>query len=198
MADPFTYHPVTPERWPDLERLFSGSPREGSATPSQCWCMEWRRPRTEWEAGLGEGNRRAMEQHIASGNVPGLLAYAGDEPVAWCSISPRADLPSLEARGSFRYFANPAVWSVVCFYVREDYRGQGLVERLLRAAVRYAGQHGAKIVEGYPVDPTTMERSAQEQSLFMGFASSFEKAGFREYARGAGGRPVMRYRVAGS
>jgi GNAT superfamily N-acetyltransferase len=187
-------HPVTLDRWPDLEALFSGSTEAGSGNPARCWCMEWRRPRAEWEAGQGEGNRAAMKALIEAGQVPGILAYEGSEPVAWCSVAPRAQTTTLRERGSFRDFENPEIWTVLCFYIRNDFQGRGLTVELLRAAVDYAREHGAKLVEGYPVDPEAMPDFAM--SRFMGFVSAFRQAGFVEVARRPGGRPVMRYAIS--
>ncbi len=148
-----TFHPVTLDRWPDLDRLFSASAETGSGNPARCWCMEWRLPRAQWEAQKDEGNRRAMKGLVEAGGIPGILAYAEGEPAGWCSISPGAQLSSLRERGSFSDFDNPAVWTVICFYVRDDFQGKGLMSALLGAAIDYARGRGAKAVEGYPVDP---------------------------------------------
>jgi GNAT superfamily N-acetyltransferase len=187
------FHAVTPERWPDLDRLFSSSNVEEAGEPVNCWCMEWRLPRDEWQAGRGEGNRRAMQRFIESGQVPGILAYEDGEPVAWCSISPRIQHQGLKAIASYRNFENPDVWLVSCFYVTERARGRGLMSRLLEAAIAYAREGGAKTVEGYPADPKTMEEP--ERTMYWGLADVFRDAGFSEVARGADGRPVMRYKV---
>jgi hypothetical protein len=191
-----SFHPVTPDRWPDLDRLFTESPADHSGNPSRCWCMEFRRPRSEWEANLGDGNRTALREIVDSGAPPGILAYDGDEPVGWCSISPRPTLPSLEDRGQYRNFQNPSVWVAACFYIRNDHRGQGVMLSLLQAAVEHVRDNGGSVVEGYPFDPETMsvENPAQD-SRFMGFASVFREAGFVEVARGPEGRPVMRYKL---
>jgi GNAT superfamily N-acetyltransferase len=126
---------------------------------------------------------------IASGRVPGILAYDGARPVAWCSISPRAQHDGLQAMGAYRNFANPDVWLVSCFYVAEAARGRGMMARLLEAGIAYAREHGAKVVEGYPGD----ERSeGPGPGLYMGTASTFARLGFVEVARGAYNRPVMR------
>ena len=65
------FHPVTPERWSDLETLFGEKGACGG-----CWCMLWRLTRKEFEAQKGEGNRRAMQRIVNSGEIPGLLAYS--------------------------------------------------------------------------------------------------------------------------
>jgi hypothetical protein len=62
-----------------------------------------------------------------------------------------------------------------------------LTKSLLSAAVELATEHGAKIVEGYPV-----ERGGDP---FHGVASVFQASGFREVARRTPNRPFMRYRA---
>ncbi len=66
---------MTPERWRDLETLFG----ERGAY-SGCWCMWWRLKRSEFNTQKGEKRKRGMKSIVDSGEVPGLLAYAGGEP----------------------------------------------------------------------------------------------------------------------
>src|SRR3972149_2224652 len=91
------YHPVTPERWPDLERLFG---KHGA--DSGCWCMWWRLTRAQFAEQAGEKNKLALKGIVDSGEVPGLLAYADGEPVGWCSLEPREAYPSLERSRTLR------------------------------------------------------------------------------------------------
>lgn len=199
MKERLAFHPVTPDRWPDLDRLFSASRSTQEGEPAVCWCMEWRRPRAEWEAGRGEGNRRAMQAFIEGGQVPGLLAYAGDEVVAWCSVAPRPQLVGLREIGRFRRFENPDIWTVSCFYIRDDFRGQGLMAKLLAAGIEYAKANGARVIEGYPADEATDDSSyGSFVSVYWGRASVFRELGFVEVARAPrDNRPVMRYYVTG-
>ena len=60
--------------------------------------MLWRLTRKEFEQQKGEANRRAMKAIIESGEKPGLLAYFGKQPVAWCSVVSLTFLP-------FKFFA---------------------------------------------------------------------------------------------
>ena len=85
------------------------------------------------------------------------------------------------------------VWSVVCFFVSKAFRGKGLTTALLRAAIEYAARHGARIVEGYPVEP----KKARMPDVFAytGLASAYRQAGFVEVARRSETRPLMRYFV---
>src|SRR5437867_9852589 len=86
-----TFHPLTPDRWPDLAALFG--PRGAS---SGCWCMWWRQSRAEFAARRGDGNRRAFRALVEQGPPPGVLAYAGGRAIGWCAIAPRRDYPRLE------------------------------------------------------------------------------------------------------
>ncbi len=79
-----TFHPLTPERWKDFEKLFG--PKGACAG---CWCMWFRLTRAEFEKQKGAGNKRAMKKIVNSGEAPGIIAYSGDESVGWCSVAPR-------------------------------------------------------------------------------------------------------------
>lgn len=73
--------------------------------------------------------------------------------------------------------------------MRREFRRQGLSERLLDAAIDHARTHGARVVEGYPVDTDATRASAN--SLFHGALSTFEAAGFAEVARPTPSRPIV-------
>ncbi len=181
-----TIHPLTPARWADLERLFG--PRGACGG---CWCMWWRVARTQFVKQRGEGNRRTLKRIVSAEGVPGLLAYAHGEPVGWCAVGPRDDYPVLERSRVLKRVDTAPVWSVVCFFVAKPHRRQGLTTKLLRAAVKYARANGARIVEGYPVDPHS--RAYPDVFAFTGMAAAFRQAGFVEILRRSQGRPIMRH-----
>ena len=180
------FQPVTPERWDDLEQLFGPRGAMGG-----CWCMWWRIKRKDFENQQGEGNRAAMRSIVESGKVPGILAYAHGKPVAWCSVAPREDFPVLDRSPILKRVDDRHVWSVVCFFMAKDYRHMGLSSRMLQAAVAYAAENGAGIVEGYPITPK--KDQAPDMYIFTGLESTFVKAGFVEVARRSEYRPIMRY-----
>ena len=142
-----TFNPVTPNKWADLETLFSEH-----GVQNGCWCMYWRIPRKEFQRNYGEGNKRLFKQVIQSGNVPGILAYHKRKPVGWCSIAPREDFPVVLRSRTLKPIDDQPVWSIVCFFVSEPYRKSGLSHLLIKAAINYAKKHGARIIEAYPVD----------------------------------------------
>lgn len=178
--------PLTPERWTDFEELFGSHGAFGG-----CWCMWWRLTRAEFTRQQGEGNRLAMKAIVESEEVPGLLAYAHGRVVGWCSVAPREQFPVLQRSPVLKPVDNTPVWSVVCFFVEKACRKQGISTRLLQAAIDYARQQSAAVLEGYPIEPRKDE--VPSFLAFTGPASMFRKAGFVEVARRSPTRPIMRY-----
>jgi GNAT superfamily N-acetyltransferase len=178
------FRPVTRERWPDLEALFGEHGAYGG-----CWCMWWRLKRSEFAKQIGQGNKEALKRIVEAGDVPGLLAYSDGQPVAWCSVAPRETFPALERSRTLKRVDNKPVWSIVCFFVARSARRKGVMLKLLRAAVQYAAAHGARIVEGYPVEPA---RTLSGASGFTGVVSTFRQAGFVEVLRRSRTQPIMR------
>lgn len=179
------FQPLTLDRWPDLELLFG--PRGACGG---CWCMVWRMRRADFAAHKGEGNREALRAIVASGEEPGVLAYAGEAPIAWVAVAPREAYPALDRSRVLARIDDLPVWSISCIFVARRYRRHGITPRLLEAACRHAASHGATIVEGYPVESRTPDMPAP--FVWTGIASSFRQAGFIEVARRSASRPIMR------
>jgi GNAT superfamily N-acetyltransferase len=182
------FQPLTPERWPDLERLFGEHGAYGG-----CWCMWWRITRSQFSKQQGEGNRQALHEIVASGEVPGILAYVEGEPVGWCSVAPRDSYPSLNRSRVLKKLDDTPVWSIVCFYVDKGHRSQGLTLDLIRAAIEYVRGQGGRVIEAYPTQPKG-ERLPPVSS-YMGLPSLFEQAGFVECRRPSQSKVIMRYYI---
>jgi GNAT superfamily N-acetyltransferase len=182
------FHVLTPDRWADLEALFG--PRGACAG---CWDMWWRRPRSEFEREKGEGNRAAFHALVESGVVPGILAYVDGQPAGWCAVLPREAYPSLARSRTLQPVDDQPVWSVACFFVARAHRRHGLTVRLLEQAVAHAASCGARIVEGYPVEPKTGKMP--DAWAWNGTAATFRHAGFEEVVRRSPTRPIMRRHV---
>ncbi|HEX9067725.1 MAG TPA: GNAT family N-acetyltransferase [Ktedonobacterales bacterium] len=181
-----TYAPVTTETLPDLARF---SERHGKFR--YCSCMRWRLTSAEFARSTKDARVAALEGQVRQSTPVGVLAYRDGEPVGWCSVAPRETYGALERyRGLPRMDDTPA-WSVVCFLVDASVRRQGLTLGLLRAAVRYAVESGARIIEGYPVEP------GPRLYTYMGSPATFLAAGFHEVARHEGGRVTVRYVAEG-
>jgi GNAT superfamily N-acetyltransferase len=182
------FEPLTAGRWPDLERLFGARGACGG-----CWCMSWRKTRSEFEKGKGDANRAALKALADTGAEPGILAYDGAVPVGWCAIAPREAYIALERSRVLRRLDDVPVWSVSCLFVARGYRNRGVSAGLLRAAAGFAGAKGASVVEGYPMAPK--KGRMPDAFVWTGLLSAFLKAGFHEMPRWSENRPIVRYEV---
>jgi GNAT superfamily N-acetyltransferase len=181
--------PVTAERWPDVELLFGPNGTHGG-----CWCMYLRETAQEFAANAGAGNRARFAAIVRAGDEPGLLAYDGDEPVAWVAVAPRSGYPRILRSPLHKPIDDETdVWAVTCFFIARPQRGAGVAHTLLEGAVRRARRNGARIVEGYPFDPGDDLPDAAE--MWRGSIPMFERAGFEVVARRKPLRPIMRLRL---
>lgn len=182
--------PLTSERWEDLEKLFGERGACGG-----CWCMWWRLTGREFDAGKGEGNRRAMRSIVDSGRIPGILAYHDGTPVGWCSVAPRSEFGRLSRSRLLRPVDDQEVWSIVCLFVARPERGSGIAVRLLEEAVKFVAGQGGTVVEGYAVEPKNDRMP--EVFAYHGPAAAFRAAGFQEVTRRSPTRPIMRRVIRG-
>jgi GNAT superfamily N-acetyltransferase len=179
--DPVSDHglridPLTPARWPDLAALFG---RSGGAYG--CWCMDFRRTSSEMSKARAADNEADLRALASGDPAPGLLAYDGPDAVGWVGLGPRMTFPRLVRSRTLKPIDDLPTWSVVCFYIAAQRRGQGIARALLEGAVDYARAHGAPAIEGYARDVGDAQLSAG--SAYPGTVPLFERAGFREVAR---------------
>jgi predicted GNAT family acetyltransferase len=183
-----SFHPLTPRRWKDFEKLFG--PKGACAG---CWCTYWLLKRSEYDRlRQGDGTKKFFRKIVNKGTTPGILAYAGDDAIGWCAIQPRENYPVLQNSRILQPVDDKKVWSIVCFYIQSKYRKQGLTISLINEAVKFAKSKGAKIVEGYPVEP---KKQTAPVFIYTGIASAFLRAGFKEVLRRSETRPIMRYYI---
>lgn len=180
-----TIKPLTAARWKDFEALFG--PRGACAG---CWCLWNRQTSAEFRVNRGPKNKRLMRAIVASGAVPGLLAYEGRRAVGWAALAPRETYRRLETSRVLKPVDERPVWSVPCFFTAKEARGRGVTTALLKAAAAYAAKKGATTLEGYPVD--TRGKKVPAAFVWWGLKGAFEKAGFKEAARRSKTRPIMR------
>ncbi len=172
--------PLTPERFADLAALF-----EEGGDPKWCWCTYFRVRGRSWTNATPAGNRKELEGLAArdpdAHTAPGLVAYREDRAVGWVSLGPRLDYDRLAHSKVLAPVDEVPVWSIVCFVVSRRARGAGVAGALLDAAVAYARDNGATMLEGYPVD--TGDGRVPAASAYHGTLPMFERAGFRVVAR---------------
>ncbi len=154
--------------------------------------MYWLRSHFEFEKGKGAENRARMKQLVDGGMVPGLIGYENGTPVAWCALGPRERYVRLKNSRILKPVDDLPVWSLVCLFVAKSWRSKGISLQMIEAAVEYAREQGATILEAYPHDLQADEK-LPGAFVWTGIASTFRKAGFKEVARRSPKRPVMRY-----
>lgn len=194
MVLPVDIRPLTPGRMSDLAALFGQG-----GDPKWCWCAYFRLRSVNFSNSTAADNRAVLEDAVestgAQDRAPGLIAYRDGEPVGWVSLGPRTDYERLVHSRVLAPVDETPVWSIVCFVVGRQTRGEGLASALLEAAISYARDHGATTLEAYPID-TGGERVPSAQ-VYKGTLSMFERAGFevvarRQHNRSSPVRPIVR------
>jgi GNAT superfamily N-acetyltransferase len=182
---------LTTERFADLAELFN----EGG-DPKWCWCQYFRKQGLDWSNSTTAGNRSSLESLAARPDLaPGLIGYRDGRVVGWVSLAPREDYHRLTNAKVLARVDDKPVWSVVCFVVSKQARGQGVAAAMLMGAIAYAREHGATMLEAYPVSATRGRISPA--NAFHGVQSMYEKAGFtvvatRQWNKTTPVRPIMR------
>jgi GNAT superfamily N-acetyltransferase len=187
-------HPLTPARLPDLARLFGQG-----GDPKSCWCSWFRVRSVDFRSASSTANRRVLEGAVTDlapeGRAPGLVAYRDGEAIGWVSLGRRDDYERLKHSRVLAAIDERPAWSIVCFVVARGARRQGVAHAMLEAAVDYARDHGATLLEGYPIDPGGGRVPAA--NAYKGTVGMFERAGFRVVERRRANRtsaprPIMR------
>jgi GNAT superfamily N-acetyltransferase len=179
--------------WADVETVFGTR-----GDPARCWCQFFKMPNAEWwKSPATEKAARLREQVADDPLPPGLLAYLDGEPVGWCAIEPRTRYPlilrsKVVTTSSTEAADDDSVWAISCFVVRVGKRRLGVGQALADAAVHWARSHGARVIEGYPVDIEAKPDKVSSAALYHGSVSIFEQAGFAVQARPYPGRALMR------
>jgi GNAT superfamily N-acetyltransferase len=191
--------PLTADRLPNLAKLF-----EQGGDPKWCWCAWYRVRSADFSNATKRRHRSVLETAVAEnaveGRAPGLVAYQDDEAVGWMSIGPREDYERLVHSRVLAPIDEAPVWSIVCFVVGRRARGQGVARALLNAGIDYARDHGATVLEAYPVEVADGDR-IPSANVYRGTLSMFERAGFKVVARrqapgAVTDRPIVRLRLA--
>jgi len=188
-----TVLPLTADRWPDLETVFVA---KGCSVARGCWCMAYRQSGAQEPPPAGtsrsQTNRAALKALVDAGKSPGLIAYHGKVPVGWVSLAPRDEFARLRRSPVMKPVDDDPVWSIICFVVPSEYRGQGVAHALLQGAIAYAREQGATLIEAYPVDKPCR---ARDNDMWFGSKSMYDRAGFQEVVRRKPERPVVRLKL---
>ncbi len=174
-APELVFRPLTPRLMDAMGTVLGGS------WGASCWCLHPRLTDAEMRALPGAGamkqrRRAAMTNLARRRRAPGLIAFAGDAPVGWIAVAPRAELHRVDASRATPRVDDEDVWVIPCITVAKAARGRGVALGLIAAAVAYAAERGTPAVEAYPRAGAT--RTGDDNAYF-GTEPLFRRAGFR-------------------
>jgi len=145
-----------------------------------CWCLVYRLDAPTNRRLGAEDRREQMRDLCAESIPPGVLAYDRADVVGWAAIAPRSSVPGIRDNRKIPPVDDVPVWSLWCLKVRPGHRGRGISLALIDGATRFAFDHGAPAVEGYPMD--AHGRRVDTTAAFVGTRAVFEAAGFTKVA----------------
>ena len=150
--------PLTPDRIPDLATLF-----DQGGDPKWCWCTYFRVRGRDWSNSTAAENRASSSRRPPDGTtrrscagprrVPGRDGRRLGQPRLRARTTSGWPTPRSWPRSTTRRSGRSCASSSVA-----RSRGQGVADALLDAAIAYARDHGATILEAYPVDVPDGER----------------------------------------
>lgn len=177
--------------WDAVESVF-----QTEAGARNCWCQFHVLANAGWRETTRESRRDLLQDQVATLDPPrGLVALDDGEAIGWCGVEPRTRLDhvrstKLVAANTPDPLDDPDVWSVYCILVPPRRRRRGIGAALLHAAIEHAIAHGARSIEGYPID-TAQRGGILPPGFSTGTVSMFEDEGFARIAALPSGRTLM-------
>lgn len=185
MNEKLRFNPLTSSNWTKFEELMGEKGGCGN-----CWCMYFRLPYKVFQNNKPEGNKKIMKKLVNSGMPQGLIASIHNQPVGWIAMAPRQDYLKLESSRIFKPIDDQPVWSITCFFIKKEFRHQGLSEKLIKGAIDFAKKKKIKILEAYPAIPYA--ENVPHPFLWVGVLSSFLKNGFEIVRQQSKSRAMVR------
>jgi ribosomal protein S18 acetylase RimI-like enzyme len=175
---------LTPARRDDYLRFFDherGPAFADNPEWATCYCHFYEvPPALKWSDFDGSANRAAMTARIATAEMEGYLAYAGDEVVGWMNAQPYSKLRHACTR---MRIADPPLpvapheaAAIVCFVVAPAHRRRGIARTLLAAGLANLATRGIALVDAFPWNVGPDDTKATDH--YHGTLSMFTDAGF--------------------
>jgi ribosomal protein S18 acetylase RimI-like enzyme len=185
---PWRIERLIPDRGEDFLRFFDherGPAFADNPEWAKCYCHYYQvPPALPWGSFDGDANRRAMAARIATSEMEGFLAYAGDEVVGWMNAQPYAKLQYACTRMKIAAPPLPVppheAAAIVCFVIAPDRRRQGIARALLDAGVASFAARGLALVDAFPWNSGPEDTKPADH--YHGTLAMFERAGFATIA----------------
>ncbi|WP_413290467.1 GNAT family N-acetyltransferase [Bdellovibrio sp. HCB337] len=169
---------LTEKNFADYEKLTSCESGGG------CYCAFWHQKiasMQEWDQRKKENpqlNRQTILDKVLTGFHVGVLAYRGDELIAWISVGPIIDTYWFWRRAI--QLGEPAknIAGITCITIAKEHRSKGIQAELLTSLSEYGKTQGWTRIEGYPFEESTYKQHGRDIS-WPGNAKGFENAGFQ-------------------
>lgn len=185
----FTWLPANRATPEDVEAVL------GAGGARRCRCQGLKVEGWIWRDSTQEQRDAALVAQTACGTdgpTSGLIGYVDGDPAGWVAVEPRENYPRIWSRKQPWMRMDPeleGVWSVTCFVVAKGHRGTGLTYELAAATVEHAREQGARLLEGYPMEPAPGKKVIWDEAS-VGLLPVFLEAGFEVHAS-----PTLRRRV---
>jgi len=161
---------LSPSTWVDFERLFE----KHGGVQGGCWCMFYHVAKG-WKDRNRAQNKAKKHALVMHGKAHGVIVYHDGKPVGWCQFGPSEELPRIENMKDYKPTHQGNLWRITCFFTHRDYRRKGVAREALEGALYCMKDHGAEVVEAYPVDPRKRHSS---NLLWNGTPDLFASMGF--------------------
>lgn len=180
---------ATAERWDDVQHALSGG-----GDGRSCQCAWFTLTNAEFDRTTVDERRDLLRGEVEAAPPPGLVAYVDGEAAGWVRVGPRTVQRRIASTRAIvtstpEPLDDESVWAITCFVVRKEHRGLGVNAELLRSAVDLAREHGARVIEAYPVDASVGK--VRPNDLYHGALSTYLAAGFSQTAAPKPGRPLV-------
>ena len=198
VSESITVIPANEAPWDDLRAVLGTR-----GTAPLCQCQRFKlQPKESFGSFPAEQRAARLREQTNAGDpkartTSGLVAYLDGDPVGWCAVEPRTAYDGLLRVyrvpwiGRSEDKTDDSIWAVTCVFVRAGFRGRGISYALVRAAVDFARERGARALEGYPMI-TEPAREIIWDEMLVGSRNMFADAGFAEVGHPTPRRVVMR------
>lgn len=181
MNEAFRITPLQPRHAARLAALFE-------RCDNACFCryFAFEGDKYAWQDRLANDPERSKQELIQGAeqqnpHVRGIVALdpSDDKVVAWLKITPATQLTKLYDQRLYRGLPcfggdRQGVYTLGCFFIDPAFRGQGISQQLITAAIEHAKALGATSLEALPRG----EETASEAERWLGRPSALKAAGF--------------------
>ncbi len=149
-----------------------------------CYCSFWHQKWSsmeQWDKRKADEpakNKSCVQDKLQSRFHLGVLAYQGDELVAWVSVGPATDFYWAWRRVGQLGDSAKTVAVIPCITRKSEVRHRVTEATILKELTSYGKSQGWTAIEGYPFDRETIDRMG-DAVTWAGFPEQFVEAGYK-------------------